>query len=181
MPRIARVVAVGAPHHVTQRGNNRQQVFYSDSRRRSYLALLAEQAARHELRVLGYRLMPNHVHVVVVPERVDSMAKGFGRTHNICSRCLNSVRRRSGHLWRNRFFSAPLGREHLVRALCYVDMNPVRAQLVESASDYPWSSARAHAPGRDPWGLLDHDLWREICPLRDWEGVLRNGWAADSG
>jgi putative transposase len=65
--------------------------------------------------------------------------------------------------------------------LCYVDMNPVRAQLVESASDYPWSSARAHAPGRDPWGLLDHDLWREICPLRDWEGVLRNGWAADSG
>jgi putative transposase len=181
VPRIARVVAVGAPHHVTQRGNNRQQVFYSDSRRRSYLALLAEQAARHELRVLGYRLMPNHVHVVVVPERVDSMAKGFGRTHNIYSRYLNSVRRRSGHLWQNRFFSAPLGREHLGRALRYVDMNPVRAQLVESASDYPWSSARAHAPGRDPWGLLDHDLWREICPLRDWEGVLRNGWAADSG
>jgi putative transposase len=178
---MARVVAVGAPHHVTQRGNNRQQVFYSDSQRRSYLALLAEHAARHQLRILGYCLMPNHVHAVVVPERGDSMARGFGRAHNAYSRYFNSVRRRSGHLWQNRFYSAPLGREHLARALRYVDMNPVRARLVESAGDYPWSSARAHASGRDPWGLLDQDLWREVCPLADWEGVLHGGWAADHG
>ena len=93
VPRIARVVAVGAPHHVTQRGNNRQQVFHSDSQRRSYLALLAEQAARHGPRVLDYCLMPNHVHAVVVPGRADSMAKGFGRAHNAYSRYFNSVRR----------------------------------------------------------------------------------------
>jgi putative transposase len=89
---MARVVAVGAPHHVTQRGNNRQQVFYSDSQRRSYLALLAEHAARHELRILGYCLMPNHIHAVVVPERVDSMARGFGRAHNAYSRWSGAAR-----------------------------------------------------------------------------------------
>ena len=175
------MVAVGAPHHVTQRGNNRQQVFFSNSQRRSYLTLLAEQAARHHLRILGYCLMPNHVHAIVVPERRDSMARGFGRAHNAYSRYFNAVRRRSGHLWQNRFFSAPLGREHLVRALRYVDRNPVRAGLVAGAVDYPWSSAKAHVSGRDPWGLLDFDLWRDVCPLGDWEGVLHEGWAADDG
>ncbi len=130
------MVAVGAPHHVTQRGNNRQQVFYSDNQRRSYLALLADHAARHHLRILGYCLMPNHVHAVVVPGLPDSMSKAFGRTHNSYSRYLNAVRHRTGHLWQNRFYSTPLGREHLTRALRYIDMNPVRAQLVEQALDY---------------------------------------------
>ncbi len=161
------MVAVGEPHHVTQRGNNRQQVFFSNAPRRTYLTLLAEHAARHRLRLLGYCLMPNHVHAVVVPERSDSMARGFGRAHNSYSHYFNTVRRRSGHLWQNRFYSAPLGREHLTRALCYVDLNPVRAGLVEQAPDYAWSSARAHLTGRDPAGLLDLDLWREVCPPDD--------------
>ena len=68
-----------------------------------------------------------------------------------------------------------------MQALRYVDLNPVRARLVESASEYPWSSARAHISGRDAWGLLDLDLWREVCPLGDWEGVLHDNWAADRG
>ena len=180
MPRIARVVAVGAPHHVTQRGNNRQQVFYSDYQRRSYLTLLADQATRHRLRILGYCLMPNHVHAIVVPERPDSMSKAFGRAHNSYSRYFNTVRHRSGHLWQNRFYSTPLGREHLTRALRYTDMNPVRARLVERALDYSWSSARAHVTGRDPHGLLDPELWAEVCPLGDWEGVLQQDWTADT-
>ena len=175
VPRIARVVAVGAPHHVTQRGNNRQQVFFSNRQRRTYLTLLAEQAARHNLRILGYCLMPSHVHAIVVPERFDSMAKGFGRAHNSYSRYLNAVRRRSGHLWQNRFYSASLDRSHLARALRYVDLNPVRAGIVESALDYPWSSARAHVTGSDPAGLLDLTLWAEVCPLGDWEGALQEG------
>ncbi len=90
------MVAVGAPHQVTQRGNNRQQVFFSNAQRRTYLALLAEYAARHRLRILGDCLMPNHVHAVVVPERPDSMARGFGRAHNSYSHYFNTVRRRSG-------------------------------------------------------------------------------------
>ncbi len=180
MRRIARVVAVGAPHHVTQRGSNRQQVFFSNSQRRTYLTLLAEQATRHRLRILGYCLMPNHVHAVVIPERPESMAKALGRTHNFHSRYFNLVRRRSEHLWRNRVYSAPLGHRHLVSALRYVDLNPVRARLVERALDYQWSSARGHVAARDPAGLLDLDLWRELCPLGDWEGLLHEGPALDA-
>lgn len=181
MPRIARVVAVGAPHHVTQRGNNRQQVFFSNSQRRTYLALLAEHAARHQLRVLGYCLMPNHVHVIAVPERLDSLAKAFGRAHNEYSRYLNAVRRRSGHLWQNRFYSAPLGRDHLLRALRYVDLNPLRARLVERAMEFEWSSARGHVRSRDPAGLLDMEEWRRLCPLDDWEEVLEEPAELDEG
>jgi REP-associated tyrosine transposase len=166
------VVAVAVPHHVTQRGNNRQQVFFSDAQRRFYLSLLAEQADRSRLRVLGYCLMPNHVHAIVVPMAETSMARAFGRTHNVYARHLNALRRRSGHLWQNRFYSAPLDRAHLLRALRYVDLNPVRARLIERAEDYRWSSARAHVTGADPGGLVDFDCWWEICPAGDWADEL---------
>jgi putative transposase len=175
------VVAVAVPHHVTQRGNNRQQVFFSDAQRRFYLTLLAEHAERHRLTVLGYCLMSNHVHAIVVPMAETAMAKAFGRTHNIYARHLNALRRRSGHLWQNRFYSAPLERAHLLRALRYVDLNPVRARLVERAEDYRWSSARAHLTGIDPAGLVDPSEWRKVCPDGDWAGTLTEPGEAESG
>ena len=172
MPRRARVVAVGVPHHVTQRGNNRQQVFFSDAHRRLYLALLAEQAERYRLQILGYCLMPNHVHAIVVPEMQTSMAQGLGRAHNAYSRYFNQSRRRSGHLWQNRFYSAPLDRAHLSEALRYVDLNPVRARLTDEPLEYRWSSAQAHAAGCDAAGLIDPQAWQAICPQGDWSERL---------
>ncbi len=166
------MVAVGAPHHVTQRGNNRQKTFLYDSDCRFYLALLADQSRRHGLGILGYCLLPNHVHLIAVPERPDSLARALGRAHNLYSRWFNRLRRRSGHLWQNRFYSAPLGRDHLLTALRYVDLNPVRAGLIERAIDYRWSSAGAHVSGRDPGGLLDMAGWAEICPGNDWAPYL---------
>jgi putative transposase len=88
---------------------------------------------------------------------------------------LNRARRRSGHLWQNRFFSAPLGRDHLRLALRYVDLNPVRAGLAADAVNYRWLSAAAHQRMSDPCGLIDQRLWREICPRGDWAEVLRCG------
>jgi len=172
MPRRARVVAVGAPHHVTQRGNNRQQVFFSDAQRRLYLALLAEHAERNQLEILGYCLMPNHIHAIVVPQAQTSLAHGFGRAHNAYSRCFNQSRRRSGHLWQNRFYSAPLDQAHLVEALRYVDLNPVRARLTDDPLAYRWSSAQAHVSGQDAAGLIDPRAWRRICPRGDWQELL---------
>ena len=125
--------------------------------------------------------MPNHVHVVAVPERFDSLAKALGHAHNAYSRYLNAVGRRSGHLWRNRFYSAPLGRDHLLRALRYVDLNPVRARLAERAVEFEWSSAQAHVTGRDPAGLLDMEEWRRLCPLGDWGEVLEESAGLDEG
>ncbi len=122
MPRIARVVAVGVPHHVTQRGNNRQQVFFSDLDRRFYTTLLQHQSARHGLRVLGWCLMPNHIHIVGIPEHEHSLAHALGRAHYEYTIYLNRQKIRSGHLWQNRFFSAPLDRDHLHTALRYVDL-----------------------------------------------------------
>ena len=172
VPRIARVVAVGAPHHVTQRGNNRQKVFFSAADRGIYLSLLGSHCRRWKLTLLGYCLMPNHVHLVAVPEQAQSLAKAVGRTNYEYAVYLNGRRRRSGHVWQNGFYSTSLSRDHLVAALRYVDLNPVRARLVDKAVSYEWSSAVAHVNGKDATGLLDQKAWQELCPLNDWGEVL---------
>ena len=164
MPRSARVVAVGAPHHLTQRGNNRQKVFPSRQDYQVYLALLAERARQHACRILGYCLIPDHVHLVVIPDRSDALARALGRAHNAYSRHLNARLACSGHLWQNQFYSAPLSRHHLIEALRYVDLNPVRAKLSGTAAGYRWSSAAAHLAGCDSSGLLDLAEWSKICP-----------------
>ena len=174
MPRIARVVAVGVPHHITQRGNNRQQIFFSDRDRRFYLTLLRHHAERHGLRVLGWCLMRNHVHLVAIPEHDRSLARALGRAHYEYAIYLNHQWKRSGHLWQNRFFSTPLDRDHLRVALRYVDLNPVRAGLAERAADYLWSSALPHVESVDPSGLLDLKNWRKICSRDDWADALRD-------
>jgi REP-associated tyrosine transposase len=167
------VVAVDVPHHITQRGNNRQDVFPADADRQIYLEMLRSETRRTGIRLLGWCLMSNHVHLVAVPERSDSFAKGLGRAHFRYALDLNQRHGWSGHLWQNRFYSCPLDRRHLGLALRYVDLNPVRAGLVERAEQWRWSSARAHIDGADPFGLLDVETWREWCPLGDWEQVLR--------
>jgi putative transposase len=163
---------VGAPHHVTQRGNNRQTVFFRDSDRQVYMAFLIERCRKFELTLLGWCLMPNQIHLVAVPERADSLARALGRAHYDYAAYFNHRKRRSGHVWQNRFYSTPLDRDHLGTALRYVDLNPVRGGLVERAADYRWSSARAHIEGRDPSGMLDLKTWKQICPCRDWEQAL---------
>ena len=102
MARMRRVVAVGYPHHVTQRGNFRRNVFLDDEDRETYLALLANHASSAELDILGYCLMTNHVHLIVVPKRRDSMATTFRRVHGSYSQWLNIRLRRTGHAWQSR-------------------------------------------------------------------------------
>ncbi|HEV2199900.1 MAG TPA: transposase [Bryobacteraceae bacterium] len=169
MPRNARCVEAGLAYHVTQRGSNRQRVFYCASDYRMYLSLLREQLDDAGARVLAYCLMSNHVHLVVVPERADSLAVLFRRVHGRYSQYLNTRRRRSGHLWQQRYFSCPLSASHLWIALRYVEQNPCRAHLVAAAADYQWSSARAHLGlGADKTKLLDHDFWKRAGGLETW-------------
>ena len=173
MPRIARVVAVGEPHHVTQRGNSRQRTFFSNADRHIYLALLKTHCQRWRLDVLGYCLMPNHVHLIVIPEYQDSLAKALGRAHYDYAIYLNGRRRRIGHLGQNRFFSTVLAGNHLEAALRYVDRNPVRAKLVEAPEQFEWSSARAHVTGTDAEGVLNLEWWQQMCPKGDWAVALQ--------
>ena len=177
MPRVARIVVPGCPHHVTQRGNNRQDVFFVEDDWRTYLRILREQSKRFGLSVDGYCLMTNHVHLVAVPTTENSLAKAVGRTHWLYTQYVNRLHRRSGHLWQNRFFSCALDESHCWQALAYVERNPVRAPLVRKAWRWPWSSAAAHAGGTDATGLLDLARWRGRHPPQAWREVLQS--AAD--
>ena len=164
----------GCVHHVTQRGNNRQDVFFVDDDRRVYLELLAEQSRRFGLSVQGYCLMTNHVHLLATPAGPDSLAKALGRTHFLYTQYVNRLHGRSGHLWQNRFYSCALDEPHQWAALAYVERNPVRARLVRLAWRYEWSSAAAHCGlAEDPSGLLDLPAWRRQRRGPDWQAALR--------
>ena len=120
MPREARVVAVGLPHHITQRGNARQDIFTTDALRRAYLRLLSQHAATHRLRVLAYCLMTNHVHIVAIPETDSSMANTFRHAHGRFSQYWNTEQKRSGHLWQNRYYSCAVEEAAVGRVIAYV-------------------------------------------------------------
>ena len=173
MPRVARITIPGVPHHVTQRGNNRQDVFFVDDDRRAYLDLLQGQAESYGLEVLGYCLMSNHVHLIGVPHRQDSLAKAVGRTHFLYTQHLHRLHGRSGHLWQNRFFSCALDEAHCWAALCYAERNPVRAGIVRAPWRYRWSSAAAHCGIGEANGLLDLRSWRAGWSAQDWKARLR--------
>jgi putative transposase len=149
MARLPRVVIPGIPHHVTQRGNGRQRTFFEDRDYALYRDLLADAAERARAEVWAYCLMPNHVHVVLVPQDEHGLARTFGELHRRYTGYINARKRTTGHLWQGRFGSVAMDEAHFVAALRYVSLNPVRARLVERAEDWRWSSARAHLEGRD--------------------------------
>jgi putative transposase len=173
MPRTARIVIPGLPHHITQRGNNRQEVFFVDDDRTVYLDLLQRQTTRCGVDLLGYCLMPNHVHLIAVPHHEESLAKAIGRTHFLYTQYLHALHGRSGHLWQNRFFSCALDESHCWAALSYTERNPVRAQLVRAPWRYRWSSAGAHCRDAQPNGLIDLAPWRAAWTAQSWQQHLR--------
>ena len=179
MPRVARIVIPGLPHHVTQRGNNRQDVFFVAADRRVYLELLRKHARQFGLRLLGYCLMTNHVHLVAVPEAEESLAKAIGRTDFVYTQYVNRLHGRCGHLWQNRFHSCALDDAHLCAAVRYLERNPVRARIVRAAWRYPWSSAAAHCGEPDTAGLLDLAAWRSPWPPDEWREMLRGEGSED--
>src|ERR1035438_793046 len=150
-PRRPRVVVPDFPHHITQRGNNRQLVFLTPDDWRRYLDLLARRAPEEGARILGYCLMGNHIHLIAIPEAEESLVRTLGRVHSEFALAVNRSQGCSGHVWQGRFFSCPMDEEHLRAAMRYVELNPVRAKLVATAWEWPWSSAQAHI--RD--GTLD--------------------------
>ena len=144
MPRASRIVVPGIPYHIIQRGNRRENVFFSDGDRNLYLKLLLEYSRSHGLAVKGYCLMMNHIHLVAVPERGRTLCDVFKPVHLRYAQHVNWTQGITGHVWQGRFFSCALDDDHYLRALRYVECNPVRAGLVDKAQDYPWSSAAAH-------------------------------------
>jgi len=149
MARIPRLVLPGVPHHVTQRGNRREKVFFQDSDYDLYLDLLAEAAQHARAQIWSYCLMPNHVHVIIVPGDEDGLRRTFGETHRRYTGYINARMRVTGHLWQGRYGSVAMDEEHLYVALRYVALNPVRARLVKRAAQWKWSSTQALIEGKD--------------------------------
>ena len=177
MARLARVVAAGIPHHVTQRGNRRQTVFFGDDDYRAYVALLAEGCASAGVAVWGYCLMPNLVHLILVPRDETALREALGEAHRRYTRRVNFREGWRGHLWQGRFASVPMDEAHLLACARYVELNPVRARLTATARAWPWSSARAHLAGRDD-GLVQAGPLLEL--VRDWPAFLAEGLDAEA-
>lgn len=158
MARRRRVAIAGYPHHVVQRGHNRRDVFASDADRLSYLATLREFRDELGLKVHGYCLMSNHVHLIIDPgDDVEHLSQLMKRLAGRHTRRLNCLARRTGTAWEGRFRCSPIESErYLLACTRYVDLNPVRAGLVRRPEDYPWSSFRARI-GVEPWTWLDPD------------------------
>lgn len=177
MGRIARAVMVGHPHHITQRGNYRQEVFGEAKDYTRYLQWLKGYSERYSLNVWAYCLMSNHVHFIAVPMCPDLLSRTFNTLHMRYSQYYNRERGMQGHLWQGRFFSCVLDEAHLYASMHYVENNPVRAGIVTQPAAYKWSSALSHEKGIDN-GLLSKDchLLKEI---KDWGAYLRAD--ADAG
>ena len=172
MARLARIVIPGIPHHVTQRGNRRQPVFFGEDDYRAYLALLGEYTRAAEVGVWAWCLMPNHVHLVLVPSHPDALRAALAETHRRYSRAVNLRESWQGFLWQGRFSSCPMDESHTLAATRYVELNPVRAGLVSRPEDWPHSSARAHL-GLGADGVTDIGALAALVP--DWSRFLADG------
>ena len=160
------MVLPGIPHHVTQRGNRREQVFFEDGDYALYLDLLSEATSRAGVEVWSYCLMPNHVHIIAVPRDDDGLSRAFRHVHRHYTGYINARLRVTGHLWQGRFSSVAMDEPHLHAAWRYVALNPVRARLVSRAEDWQWSSVRAHYAACD-----DHVV--RVTPALDRIGDFR--------
>ena len=149
MARIARLVVPGLPHHVTQRGNRREQVFFNDGDYLTYLDFLREALAKSGAEIWSWVLMPNHVHLIIVPKDEDGLRKTLANAHRKYASRINARNKWTGHLWQGRYGSAVMDEAHLYNAFAYVVLNPVRAGLVERAQDWRWSSIHAHLGKED--------------------------------
>jgi putative transposase len=188
MPRIARIVVPGIPHHVTQRGNRRLRTFFGKTDFLWYLSLLSEWSRFWSVEIWAYCLMTNHVHLIAVPENEAGLWRAIAETHRRYTIRINSRKRWRGYLWQGRFSSCPMDEVHLLRSARYIERNPVEAGIVDDPADYPWSSARAHLTGTDDPLVRAQPLlervgnWREFIEepmserdLKDWQRHERSG------
>jgi len=166
MARMARAVAPGIPHHVTQRGNRRQQTFFNDEDYLAYLELMSEWCGKYQVVIWAYCLMPNHIHLIAVPAAKDGLNLAVGEAHRRYTRRINFREGWRGHLWQGRFSSFIMDEPYLLACTRYIELNPVRAGLVKKPEAWLWSSAGPHIKGKD-------DLLVKTAPLSE---MVNKSW-----
>ena len=167
------MVAVGYPHHITQRGNYRQDIFHDDVDRERYLSLLHNESRKYDLKILAYCLMTNHVHFIAVPQKENSLGNVFKYSNMKYSQYLNKKIGITGHLFQGRFFSTVMDKYHTLVCARYVERNPVRAKMVEEPNDYEWSSAQVHSDKKKSDILGVNELFNYIEHDKiDWQNCI---------
>lgn len=173
MPRLSRTVFADVPHHITQRGNRREEVFFTDTDRAYYLEWLKNYSVRYEVDVLAYCLMTNHIHLVLVPATEQGLQQVLKPLHMRYAQYINRSRGWKGHLWQGRYFSSALDESYTWAAIRYVERNPVRARLVRKAERYPWSSAAGHCGLKKDTLISGKQEWQKrFEKIGDWSSWL---------
>lgn len=163
MPRRARITLANVPHHIIQRGNNRSACFHADADYRTYLTWLEQYAMESQCDLHAFVLMTNHVHLLVTPNSthgVSKMMKSLGQRY---AQYINRTYQRSGTLWEGRFKSCVVGEEaYLLGCYRYIELNPVRANIVQHPTDYEWSSYKANAQNEPCSLITPHNLYLSL-------------------
>ena len=170
MARQPRITVPDYPHHVTHRGNRKADIFLDDIDRLVYIKKLIAHCIVESIKIWAWCLMTNHVHLIAVPGRQNSLSRAFQRIHGEYAEYFNARYSKVGHLWQGRFSAPVLDERHLWNAVRYVERNPVRAGMVIRAEDYQWSSAAAHCGLRTD-RILSDDL-PLIGEIPDWSTWL---------
>jgi putative transposase len=175
MPRMARIVVPGIPHHITQRGVRSMRVFSNDQDRLEYLQLLHRQGSIHGLHFASYVLMDNHVHLIAIPDREDSLRKAVGEAHRRYTLGINRRLEKKGYFFQGRPFSCPMDEDYFRTALRYVERNPVRAKIVLQPWEYAWSSAGYHTGFKSTDPLIDYDCHSVLgINMEEWQKFLQS-------
>ena len=172
MARLPRITIPGVLHHIVHRGNNRNDVFFEQDDYKQYLSLLSHYSRMYNFSILSYCLMTNHVHIVGIPADNGSMSNMIWATHYRYSLQLNQKMGNCGHNWQSRFFSCPCDEFHGISSIRYVELNPVRAGLVDNPWNYLWSSAMYHVGIKRYPDLLDFKWWNMRFSLQEWKEIL---------
>ncbi len=180
MTRLARIVIPGVPHHVTQRGNRREPVFFNDDDYRVYISLIGRAARASSTQIWAFCLMPNHVHFILVPSDEDGLRRTFAEAHKRYTGRINARHGWTGHLWQGRFYSTAMDERHLSAAIRYVAMNPVEAGLVDRPQDWRWSSVQTHLGSREGGFVEVSPVLSRTGPFLDFLGQPTDGRATSN-
>ena len=163
MARLPRYFVPSQPLHIIQRGNNREAIFAADDDYRFYLECLKEAALREGLAIHAYVLMTNHVHLLATPQTETSLSKTLQSVGRRYVQYFNYTYDRTGTLWEGRYKATLIDSEHyLLTCMRYIELNPVRASMVDHPGDYPWSSYPANAQGKEQALITPHTLYRRL-------------------
>ena len=163
MARLPRIVLLGIPQHIIQRGNNRQAVFFKDADYRLYLDALHEAAERYGCAIHAFVLMTNHVHVLATPSGEHALSRLMQSVGQRYARHVNTTYNRTGTLWEGRFKSAVVESDrYLLACMRYIELNPVRARMVDTAAAYRWSSHGANGQGMESTLVTPHAVYHAL-------------------